>query len=139
MDEGFRRGAAALAAALARGDAPGAAALYSDDGKLLTSAAKLISGRDEIEAYWREGIGFGLSNLELEAFDVQVLGAVAIEIGRYTLAVRDGSDEGKYLVLHRRQPDGSWRRAVDVFNPDEPTSARSPQSRVARPARPEAH
>lgn len=126
MDDGFREGAAALAAALARGDAPGAAALYSDDGKLLTSAAKLISGRNEIEAYWREGIGFGLSSLELEALDVQLLGGVAIEIGRYTLVVRDGSDAGKYLVLHRRQPDGSWRRAVDVFNPDETKEARRP-------------
>lgn len=124
MDDGFRDGAAALAAALARGDAPGAAALYSDDGKLLTAAARLISGRAEIEAYWREGIGFGLSNLELEAVDVQVIGALAIEIGRYALAVRGGSDQGKYLVLHRQEPDGTWRRAVDVFNPDQTKEAR---------------
>jgi uncharacterized protein (TIGR02246 family) len=119
MVDGFREGAAALAAALARGDASGAAALYSDDGKLLTPAARLISGREEIEAYWREGIGFGLSSLELEALDVQVVGdGLAIEIGRYALDVRDGSDAGKYVVLHRLQADGTWRRAVDVFNPD---------------------
>lgn len=138
MVDGFREGAAALAAALARGDASGAAALYSDDGKLLIPAARLISGRDEIEAYWREGIGFGLSSLELEAHDVQVLGGLAIEIGRYALALRDGADAGKYLALHRQQADGTWRRAVDVFNPDEPRSARSPRARAARPPRPEA-
>lgn len=123
MVDGFRETAAELAAALARGDASGAAALYSDDGKLLIPATRLISGRDEIEAYWREGIGFGLSSLELEAHDVQVLDGLAIEIGRYALAVRDGADAGKYLALHRQQADGTWRRAVDVFNPDEPSTA----------------
>lgn len=123
MVDGFRERAAELAAALARGDASGAAALYSDDGKLLIPATRLISGRDEIEAYWREGIGFGLSSLELEAHDVQVLDGLAIEIGRYALAVRDGADAGKYLALHRQQADGTWRRAVDVFNPDEPSTA----------------
>jgi uncharacterized protein (TIGR02246 family) len=138
MVDGFRERAAALAAALARGDASGAAALYSDDGKLLIPSAQLISGRDEIEAYWREGIGFGLSSLELEAVDVQVIGGLAIEIGRYALAVRDGSDAGKYVALHRQDPDGTWRRAVDVFNPDEPPTARSPRARAARPPRPEA-
>lgn len=138
MVDGFRERAAELAAALARGDATGAAALYSDDGKLLTPATRLISGRDEIEAYWREGIGFGLSSLELEAHDVQVLDGLAIEIGRYALAVRDGADAGKYLALHRQQPDGTWRRAVDVFNPDEPSTARSPRAQAARRPLPEA-
>ena len=138
MDDGFREGGAELAAALARGDASGAAALYCDDGWLLAAAAGLISGRDEIEAFWREGIGFGLSGIELEALDVQVVDGIAIELGRYTLAIRDVSDAGKYLVLHRRQPDGTWRRVVDVFNPDDPPSARSPRARDARRPRPEA-
>ena len=137
MEDGIRKSTTALADALARGDAAGAAALYADDGRLLTPAAELITGRRQIEAYWREGIGFGLSSLELETLDVQVVGGVAVEIGRYTLAVRDESDAGKYVVLHRQQPDGTWRRAVDVFNPDEPT-ARSPRARAPRPPRPEA-
>jgi hypothetical protein len=27
-------------------------------------------------------------------------------------------DRGKYLLVHERQDDGSWRRAVEMFNPD---------------------
>ena len=34
------------------------------------------------------------------------------------------ADSGKYVVLHRRQRDGTWRRAVDVFNPDLPKEER---------------
>jgi hypothetical protein len=29
---------------------------------------------------------------------------------------------GTYLVLHTQAADGSWRRAVEVFNPDEPAT-----------------
>jgi ketosteroid isomerase-like protein len=116
MEEGRR--STTFAAALAEGDAVAAAAHYADDGKLLTPDADLICGRGDIEAYWREGIAFGLSRLELHETDVQVVGELAIEIGRYVLAVDDACERGKYLVLHRREADGAWRRAVDVYNPE---------------------
>jgi ketosteroid isomerase-like protein len=129
MEDGVKEATFALAAALERGDACGAAALYADDAKLLTPAAELIAGRCDIESYWRAGIAFGLSDIELEAVDFQIGCGIAIEIGRYVFALvrgRDGrvDDRGKYLVLHCRQADGAWRRAVDVFNPDVPVAAR---------------
>jgi ketosteroid isomerase-like protein len=129
MEDGVREATFALADALARGDAVAAAQLYVDDGKLLSPSAELISGRLDIEAYWRAGIAFGLAGIELDAEDLEVVDGVAIEIGRYVLAVEgDGDasvrDSGKYLVLHRRDGDGAWRRAVDVFNPDVPAAAR---------------
>jgi uncharacterized protein (TIGR02246 family) len=118
----------ALAGALARGDAAAAASLYADDGRLLTSAAELLSGRGEIEAYWQAGIAFGLSSLELETIELRVTGNVAIEIGRYSLALCDArtpaAERGKYLALHRRQADGTWRRSVDVFSPHVPARRR---------------
>lgn len=104
--------------ALSRGDAAAAAALYADDGKLLTTTAELIAGRREIEAYWREGIAVGLARVELEQTETQVVGELAIEIGRYVLAADGGQEHGKYLVLHRREADGAWRRAVEVYNPE---------------------
>jgi uncharacterized protein (TIGR02246 family) len=129
MEDGVRQATVALAAALERGDAVAAAALYADDGKLLSPAAELITGRREIEAYWRAGIAFGLSAVELRTIDVEIADGTAVEIGRYVLSLVADSGEpvadcGKYLVLHRRLPDGSWRRAVDVFNPDAPAPVR---------------
>jgi uncharacterized protein (TIGR02246 family) len=129
MEGGIEQGTTALADALARGDAAAAAALYAADGTLLTPAAELIKGRPQIEAYWRAGIAFGLRRVELRAIELRVERDVAIEIGRYALGLDvDGSspvaEAGKYLVLHRRQADGSWRRTVDVFNPDVPEAAR---------------
>src|SRR5579884_3932266 len=91
----------------------------------LTAAAELIAGRGEIEAYWRAGIACGLTTVELHPAELTVSGRIAVEVGRYTLSLTpDGgppaTDRGKYLALHRRLPDGSWRRTVEVFNPDVP-------------------
>jgi ketosteroid isomerase-like protein len=125
MVDQVRQATSELAEALSRGDAAAAALLYADDGKLLTPAAELIAGRSQIEAYWRVGISCGLSSVELAADELSVSGHVAVEVGRYTLLLTSAGgspafDRGKYLALHRRLPDGSWRRAVEVFNPDVP-------------------
>ena len=135
MGEDVLHATSALAEALARGDAVAAAALYADDGRLLTSAAELLSGRGEIEAYWRAGIAFGLSTVELHTTELRVTGRIAVEIGEYALALGNAgsqtTERGKYLAVHRRQADGAWRRSVDVFNPSIGGGAQS----VARTAR----
>lgn len=115
----------ALSSALARGDAAAAAALYATDGRVLTPAAELIAGRAEIEAYWRAGIAVGLAEVQLRTLDLQLGTGIAVEFGRYLLGSDRGApEEGKYVVLHRQEADGSWRRLVDVFNPDAPEAAR---------------
>jgi ketosteroid isomerase-like protein len=129
MECDVRNAVIAFADALARGSAADAAALYAEDGKLLTPTARLIEGRRQIEAYWQAGLAIGLSSIELEPDECETGLEVAVEVGRYalTLAVDGRSpavDRGKYVVLYRRAADGSWCRAVDVFNPDVPQAAR---------------
>lgn len=127
MEREIRKATAALVTALARGDAAGAGAVYTDDARLLSPAAELIEGRHDIEAYWRAGIAVGVSALALERLVLDPAGTHAVEIGRYAVVVAEQvADRGKYLALHRRQPDGSWRRAADVFNPDAPAPGRPP-------------
>lgn len=113
-----------LADALRRGDVSAAGSLYADDCRLLTPQADVVCGRAGIEAYWRAGLAVGLASVELVPTEIEVGAETAVEIGRYRLGVSaDGgaavTDEGRYVVFHRRQVDGSWLRAVDVFNPDD--------------------
>lgn len=113
---------ASLVAAVARGDAVAAAELYLGDGRLLTPWSGLLSGRREIEEYWRAGFSVGVEALELELLEVEQASVMSFELGRYGLAVagnRGTREVGTYLVLHRRRTDGSWGRAVDVFIPDK--------------------
>ena len=125
MEPSLREARSALAAALAGGDVAAAGACYADDAQLLTPVAGLIQGRKSIEEYWGTGIALGLSSVCFEARRVERLGARQVEVGRYRVTVETApsdarSERGTYLVLHRRAVDGTWQRAVDVLDPDEP-------------------
>jgi ketosteroid isomerase-like protein len=129
VEPSLREERSALADALERGDVAAAGACYVDDAQLLTPAAGLVQGREAIENYWGTGIAVGLSSVSFDARRVERLGACRVEIGRYRVTVETEpdarSESGTYLVLHRRAVDGTWQRAVDVLDPDEPQGSSS--------------
>ena len=119
---------AAFAAALRGGDAAAAAAVYSDDARLLPPSARPLKGREAITAFWRAGVEAGISDVELDALELERVDGLAYEIGRYALQLEPAEggtvvDRGNYLVVHERQEDGSWRWAVEMFNPDSTPAA----------------
>lgn len=90
-----------------------------------------MEGSEAIQQYWSTGLSVGLSGLSLRVAATESLGAHLFEAGRYALVVTDEAgavrtEHGTYLVLHRLAPDGTWRRAVDVFDRDEPQEAHPP-------------
>jgi ketosteroid isomerase-like protein len=125
---------AAFLAALRRGDAEAASAVYTDGARLLAPSAELFEGRAAIAAFWRAGLEAGISAVELEALELERNGSVAYEIGRYALRLQPAEggtvvDRGKYALVHERQDDGSWLRAVEAFNPDAPPASAGGQTR----------
>jgi ketosteroid isomerase-like protein len=55
----------------------------------------------------------------LETVRRDEFGDVAVEEGRYgRRSGVDWVDSGKYLAVFRRQSDGSWRYATDIWNSD---------------------
>lgn len=124
MENEIREETAALMTALERGDVASAVGSYADGARLLASSGELIQGRAEIETYWRTGVDLGLASLAFERRVLEELnGSVLLELGRYAVSVRGASppprvERGSYLVLHSQSADGSWRRAVEVFNSD---------------------
>ena len=124
-DDGIEQARAAFVGALNQGDARTAAAAYAEDARLLAPSAELLEGRAAIEAFWAAGVAAGVSAVELEAVELAGSDGFAYEIGRYALRVQPLGgetvvDRGKYLLVHARQADGTWRRAVEMFNPDTP-------------------
>ena len=116
---------AAFAAALRGGDAAAAGAVYSDDASLLPPAAEPLKGREAITAFWRAGVEAGISDVELDALELERGDGLAYEIGRYALRLQPGGeaavvDRGKYVLVHELQIDGRWRWVVEMFNPDGP-------------------
>jgi uncharacterized protein (TIGR02246 family) len=112
-------------AAASRGDSHGMAAVYADDAELLPPNSEPLQGRTGIERFWQGGIEMGIRGIELEMLGLETGDGFACEVGRCTLRIEpdDGetvTDVGKYMIVHRRQPDDSWRRAVEIFNWNAP-------------------
>jgi ketosteroid isomerase-like protein len=111
---------------LARGDAAAAAAAYAEHAILLPPNGDVIRGRKAIESFWRSGIEIGVRMVELEALERQDAERLVYEVGRYRMLfeaddAKPKLERGAYVVLHRQEPDGSWRRAVDMFNVTAPS------------------
>lgn len=114
---------AAFAAALAEGDVGAAARAYTLDARLLAPSAEVFHGRGAIAAFWRAGLDSGVAAVDLEPLELEPHDGLAYETGRYTLRLNPDEgdavvDRGTYLLVHERQPDGTWRRAAETFNPD---------------------
>lgn len=113
--------------ALRVGDAAAAAAIYTDDATLLAPAADVLHGRPAIQRFWQTGVDTGIQHVDLVVLDLQQRGEVAFEVGEYALHVAPESgatvvDRGRYLIVHRVEADGRWRRAAEMFSPDQPPS-----------------
>jgi uncharacterized protein (TIGR02246 family) len=114
---------AAFVAALADGDASSACAVYAPEAILVPPVAARLQGRDAIENFWAAGLESGLSRVDLAADEVRGDDGLTYELGRYAIELNpvDGEpivENGTYLLIHERDAEGRWRRAVEMFSPD---------------------
>ena len=100
------------------------AALYVDDAVLNPPHEPPVKRRTAINA-WLEKFppltAFTLNNVQVEGRD-----DLAYVLGTYTMTIVPTggpgpiNDSGKYVEVRRRQADGRWLIAVDIFNSDLP-------------------
>jgi ketosteroid isomerase-like protein len=111
-----------LCAALANGDAPGAAAMYAKDANLLPPNMGTIASAD-LAGYWQGAIDMGIKDATLISDTVEVHGDTAIEVGKYVLYGPDrvAVDNGKYIVVWKKE-GGTWKLFQDIFNTSVPAA-----------------
>jgi ketosteroid isomerase-like protein len=103
---------------------------YAEDADLLPPHAPIIKGRAAIQEFWKGMVSAGLKVLVLETKRVEESGDLAYGSGVFelTLSPPGGdtmSDKGKYVVVYRRQHDGTWQAVADIFNSSEPAQRSS--------------
>lgn len=110
-----------FATALNRGNVSAAMNVYAEDAKLLPPNSPAITGKANIQGFW-EGTAqaLGIKHVAMRTVTVEFIDDTAIEHGEYTLELAAGEDRGKFIVVWKRQPDGSWKWQVDIFNSDLP-------------------
>jgi len=100
-----------------------AAALFAQDGAFMAPHHDAAYGPKAVERLLRQVGEMGYEDLRLETVRVETSGDMAMEIGRYTVAIRqpDGTicaDRGKYVKAWRRL--GVWLIVADCWNSNLP-------------------
>ena len=113
-----------FADALQRGDSAAIAAAYTDDAVLMAPGAPASRGRAEISGAAANLVqSMKFTDVKLTTTNVDVAGDYAVETGTYvmTVAPKAGKavpDKGKYIVVWKKQADGSWKLYRDIWNTD---------------------
>jgi ketosteroid isomerase-like protein len=126
----IRAADSAFATAANAGNAAGVAGTYLPDAHLMPPNLATIEGRDAIQKFWGGLLDANRVKIGLTSDEVEGRGDLAYSRGRYTFEITPkekgkgeaGHDEGKFLEILRREPDGSWHYAVDMYSSDLPPS-----------------
>jgi len=100
------------------------AALYTEDAVLMPPNQPIVQGREAILT-WLEAFPT-LTEFNLIAKEIDGCGDLAFVVGIVSMTTApEGApepiqDTGKFIEIRRKQEDGSWLIAVDMFNSDLP-------------------
>jgi len=99
------------------------AALFAEDGAFMAPHHDPAYGPKAVERLLREFAESGYEDLRLETIRVEASGDLAMEIGRYSVAIRQPdatilADRGKYVKAWRRL--GAWLIVADCWSSNLP-------------------
>ena len=123
-DEAAIRAAdSAFAAAATAGNVDGVVSQYANDAVLLAPNLPPQKGRDAIRSFWGGFLGVYTVRFELGSDTIDGRDDLAYNIGHYRFTAVPKAkgapgvaDEGKYVVILKKQPDGKWKIAVDTYS-----------------------
>ena len=104
-----------------------AAALYTPEASFMPPNGPLVKGPAAIQT-WMAAFP-PVTAFTLEPQETVGVGDLAYVRGVYTMsftlpgATAPTEDHGKYIVIGRKQADGSWLISEDIFNSDVPLPA----------------
>jgi uncharacterized protein (TIGR02246 family) len=120
---GIRSVDSAFAAAANAGDAGGVAAAYTADASLLAPNLPPQKGHDAIKAFWGGFLDAYTVRFEVVSDTIEGRGDLAYNQGHYRFTalpkakgVPGVADEGKFLEILKKQPDGSWKYVIDMYS-----------------------
>ena len=113
-----------FAQALVDGDAEASANFYDENASLLPPNEPMVTGRENIKAYWQAGIDAGIVGASVKTISADSDGDLAYEIGTFELQIKLENDSiifdrGKYTEILRRNSDGKWISLYGMWSNNE--------------------
>jgi uncharacterized protein (TIGR02246 family) len=127
-DQGIAEARAAIEAAnarfseaFARGDVKAIVAMYTPDAIVFPPDSEMIRGNEAIGHFWKTTRDNGAQSATLTTVDVGRSGDIADEVGEVSVTIQPAGKEpttaaAKYVVVWKRQSDGSWKLHRDIWN-----------------------
>lgn len=115
-----------FAAAYSSGEAEAVAALYTADAVVLPSNSPAAEGQQAILELYKRQLSQGPAKIRIASQETELAGDWAYDRGSVTITLTPKGAKGpveipaRYLVILRRQPDGSWKVYRDIDNTSEP-------------------
>jgi len=99
---------------------------YTDYAPLLPLNAPIAMGKDQIRAIWSQLMSNPDYSLSWRRTKIEVAQSadLAYETGTFNLTVADqtgksSASPGKYVIAWKKQANGEWKAAADIFNTDK--------------------
>lgn len=107
--------------------------LYAPDATLIRSSVPPVRSLPAIREFLVSLLEAGLGDVEMESLRVEVMGDIALDIGRCKMLVpvamgKRREERGKYLIVLVRQPAGTWRIIADSWSSDLAVGAPTPDA-----------
>jgi uncharacterized protein (TIGR02246 family) len=116
--------------AAAAKDVDKAVSFYADDTIVLPANAPSATTKEAIRNVWKAMLSSPGLVIGWKATRVEVAssGDIAYVSGTYQMTMNDASgkpanDRGKYVVVWKKQGDGTWKCVADIWNSDLPPPA----------------
>jgi uncharacterized protein (TIGR02246 family) len=105
--------------------------LYSADATVIRASLPPVRSLPAIREFLFSLLEAGLGDVEMESLRIDVMGEVALDLGRCKMLVpvamgKRREERGKYLIVLTRQPSGAWKILADCWSSDMVVSAPAP-------------
>ncbi len=103
------------------GDNDRRAEMFTDGAMMMPNDGAIIRGKESIGEVVRGGEGWVFRIRHLERAELDLSGDIAYTVNEYEYTWHQDGDEPtwhptKNIHIWRRQPDGSWKLHVDIWN-----------------------
>jgi ketosteroid isomerase-like protein len=102
--------------------------LYAADATVIRASLPPVRSLPAIREFLFSLLEAGLGDVEMESLRTDVMGEVALDLGRCKMLVpvamgKRREERGKYLIVLARQPVGTWKIVADCWSSDTVVSA----------------
>jgi ketosteroid isomerase-like protein len=111
--------------------------LYAADATLIRSSVPPVRSLPAIREFLISLLEAGLGDVEMESLRVEVMGEIALDLGRCKMLVpvamgKRREERGKYLIVLVRQQAGTWKILADCWASDLAVGATPPETAIRK-------